>query len=77
MVFGQVVEMPYEGTYVPAMNILYDLNEDGKPDVSFVDHMPDNKVAGVIYILIDNTAFSLSEGTKGNLLWRPGQPKEW
>jgi hypothetical protein len=74
---GKLLEMPYEGMYVPAMDVLYDLNEDGKPDVSFVSKVPDNKVSGVIYILIDNTAFSLSEGTKGNLLWRPDQPKEW
>src|SRR5690606_26934785 len=74
---GEILEMPYEGIYVPAMNTLYDLNEDGKPDVSFVDEVPSTKVPGVVYVKIDNGAIKLSEGTKGNLLWQTNQNKEW
>jgi hypothetical protein len=74
---GELLEMPYEVIYVPAMNTLYDLNEDSKPDVSFVDEVPSTKVPGVVYVKIDNGAIKLSEGTKGNLLWQTNQNKEW
>lgn len=74
---GNLLEMPYEGMYVPEMNTLYDLNEDGKPDVSFVSTVPDQKVAGVVYVKIDNSTIKLTDGTKGNLLWQTNQTKEW
>jgi hypothetical protein len=66
---GKLLEMDYNGLYVPEMNTLNDLNEDGKPDVSFVTTVPSTKVPGVYYFLIDNKQSKLSEGTKGNLLW--------
>jgi hypothetical protein len=65
---GKLLEMQYVGMYVPSLNTLLDLNEDGKPDVSFVQTIPGNKVAGVYYFLIDNKQFKLSEGTSGNLI---------
>lgn len=74
---GNLLEMPYKGMYVPAMDTLYDLNEDGKPDVSFVATIPANKLAGVVYVKVDNSAIKLSEGTKGSLLWQSNQTKEW
>ncbi|MGH2643516.1 MAG: RagB/SusD family nutrient uptake outer membrane protein, partial [Chitinophagaceae bacterium] len=74
---GNLLEMPYEGMYVPAMNTLYDLNGDGKPDVDFVSQTPANKVPGVIYVTIDNSQMKLSNGTSGNLLWLTNQTKEW
>jgi hypothetical protein len=74
---GKLLEATFEGMYVPAMDQLYDLNGDGKPDVSFVTKTPANKVAGVVYVLLNNGATELSEGTKGNLLWRYSQKKEW
>ncbi|WP_285056396.1 RagB/SusD family nutrient uptake outer membrane protein [Pedobacter ginsengisoli] len=63
------LEKPYTGIYIPGKDQLLDLNEDGKPDVSFVDKVPAVKVAGVTYFVIDNNTSKLSEGTKGNLLW--------
>jgi hypothetical protein len=74
---GKLLEMPYEGMYVPAMDVLYDLNEDGKPDVAFVSQVPSSPVAGVVYVKVDNNAIKLSEGTKGNLLWLTNQTKAW
>jgi len=62
---------------VPAMNTLYDLNGDGKPDVSFVTSIPANKVAGVYYFLIDNTQTRLTDGTSGNLIWLNNITREW
>jgi len=65
---GKLLEMEYDGMYVPALDELYDLNEDGKPDVSFVRQTPASKVSGVYYFLIDDSQFKLSEGNKGNLI---------
>jgi len=66
---GKLFEMEYKGLYVPAMDVLYDLNEDGKPDVSFVTSIPGSKVPGVYYFLVDNKQAKLTEGDKGNLVW--------
>lgn len=74
---GPDLTKTWDGFYVPAMNTLMDLNQDGKPDVSFVSSVPANKVAGVIYVVIDNNTFSLSNGTYGNLLWEANQVKQW
>jgi len=74
---GKLLEMFYKGMYVPAMNVLYDLNEDTKPDVSFVAQVPSPTVPGVVYVKIDNNAIKLSEGTKGHLLWQTNQTKQW
>jgi len=74
---GDLLQMTYTGLYVPAMNTLYDLNGDGKPDVSFVTSIPANKVAGVYYFLIDNTQTRLTDGTSGNLIWLNNITREW
>jgi hypothetical protein len=65
---GKLLEMQYDGMYVPAMDIPYDLNEDTKPDVAFVTKVPANKVPGVYYFIVDGQQFKLSEGTKGKLI---------
>lgn len=65
---GKLLEMEYDGMHVPALDVLYDLNEDGKPDVSFVRSTPATKVTGVYYFLIDDKQFKLSDGDKGNLV---------
>ncbi len=65
---AELLEMEYNGMYVPAMDELYDLNEDGKPDVSFVREVPATKESGVYYFLIDDKQFRLSEGDSGNLI---------
>lgn len=66
---AKLLEKVYEGIYVPAKGQLLDLNEDGKPDVSFVDKMPADRVSGVVYFILDNNTSKLSQGEKGNLLW--------
>lgn len=74
---GALLTLPYKGMYVPSMNTLYDLNGDGKPDVCFVSKIPSAKVAGVVYVLIDNKQMRLSDGDKGNLIWLGNQTKQW
>ncbi|HWB92872.1 MAG TPA: RagB/SusD family nutrient uptake outer membrane protein [Puia sp.] len=74
---GSLLTKPYTGLYVPAMNTLYDLNGDGKPDVSFVSAIPTSKVSGVYYFLIDNAQARLSQGTYGTLIWLNNITREW
>lgn len=65
---AKLLEKTYDGMYVPSLNTLMDLNEDGKMDVCFVTTIPGTKVPGVYYFLIDNVQFKLSDGTSGNLI---------
>jgi hypothetical protein len=65
---GKLLEMQYDGMYVPAMDTPYDLNEDTKPDVAFVTKVPATKIPGVYYFIIDGQQFKLSEGIKGRLI---------
>ncbi|TWF37287.1 putative outer membrane starch-binding protein [Chitinophaga polysaccharea] len=74
---GLLLTKPYVGLYVPAMDVLMDLNEDGKPDVSFVKKTPATKVPGVYYFLIDDDQTRLSAGTSGNLIWLDNIERKW
>ena len=74
---AKLLEKPYDGLYVPGKNLLLDLDENGKPDVSFVDQVPSNRVSGVVYFLLDNNTKKLSEGDKGNLIWLSNLPKTY
>ena len=74
---GPLLTSPYVGLYVPAMDVLMDLNEDGKPDVSFVKKIPATKVPGVYYFLIDGDQTKLSDGNSGNLIWLSNIRREW
>lgn len=74
---GKLLERVYDGIYVPAKGRLIDLNEDGKFDVCFVDKIPDNKVSGVTYFLLDNSNSKLAQGDKGNLLWLSNIRKQY
>lgn len=74
---GDDLTKAYDGIYVPALNQLLDLNQDGKPDVCFVTAPPATKLAGVVYYTIDNVTTALSNGTSGNLLWLPNEQKAW
>lgn len=65
---GKLLEKSYDGMFVPALNTLIDMNEDGKMEVSFVTTIPATKVPGVYYYLIDNTQYKLTNGTSGNLI---------
>ena len=74
---GELLEMPYKGMYVPKTNTLYDLNSDGKSDVSFVNEIPDSKESGVVYVELKEGDYELTDGDKGNILWRDNLDKEW
>jgi hypothetical protein len=74
---GKLLERSYDGLYVPGKNLLLDLDENGKPDVCFVDQLPANRVSGVVYFLLDNNTKKLSQGDKGNLIWLSNLPKTY
>ena len=74
---GDLVEMSWKGIYVPALDTPMDLDGNGTPDVSFVQTVPATKVPGVIYFVIDGSASQLSEGTKGHLIWRDDENREF
>lgn len=80
---GELLEQPWTGMYVPALNSLMDLNNDGIPDVAFVQVDPTNPVQGVTYVNIAPTINGkdnpqqLTNGTYGELTWLNNSPREW
>lgn len=71
------LERETDGIYVPKMDVLYDLNEDGSPDISFVRTAPTTPVQGVYYMVIDGNSIRLSEGDKGRIIVKPTMVKEF
>lgn len=72
---GDLLEMPWKGIYVPGLDVPMDLDGNGTPDVSFVTKAPDTGTQGVFYFVIDNKSSRLSEGDKGNILWREDETR--
>ena len=80
---GDLMEMPWNGFYVPALDQPLDLNQDGKLDVAFYKVMPANPVAGVTYVNVSETINGganpqrLSNDTSGELTWLNNIPRNW
>lgn len=74
---GHLLEMQWKGIYVPALNYPMDLDGNGTPDVSFVQTVPDEKVPGVIYYIIDGKATQLTQGDHGNVVWRDDEERNF
>lgn len=72
---GRLLEMQWQGIYVPAMNEPMDLDGNGTPDVCFITAGQSSNVPGVIDVVIDNSALRLSEGTHGILVWRDDETR--
>lgn len=72
---GHLLEMSWKGIYVSALNTPMDLDGNGTFDVAFVKTVPDNKVSGVIYYVLDGVASKLSEGDHGHLIWRDDEER--
>lgn len=72
---GKLLEMPWNGFYVPALDTPMDLNGDGINDVVFYKTKPVTQLAGVTYINVAETVSGvvnpqrLSNDTKGELTW--------
>ena len=79
---GRLMLKPWNGFYVPALNQLMDLNQDGKPDVCFYQGTAPGNVSGVTYINVSPTIGTtknpqtLEFGTYGNLMWLNNQGKD-
>jgi hypothetical protein len=55
---GELMDLTWNGFYVPALDVPLDLNEDGVPDVCFYKTLPATQVAGVTYISVAETLTS-------------------
>ncbi|RZK30054.1 MAG: RagB/SusD family nutrient uptake outer membrane protein [Hymenobacter sp.] len=80
---GELLEMPWNGFYVPALNQPLDLNEDGVLDVAFYTTLPATRPAGVTYVNVAPTISGgvnpqqLSNGTSGEINWLTNVPRKW
>lgn len=80
---GDLLEMPWNGFYVPALNQPLDLNGDGKMDVSFYKGTKPAPQAGVTYIDVSEKIGSntnpqrLKQDTHGELTWLTNIPRIW
>ena len=72
---GKLLERQWKGIYVPAKNAPMDLDGNGTPDVSFVDKIPDTRMPGVIYYVVNGTSARLTEGDKGHITWRDDEKR--
>ena len=75
---GKLMNMPYNGVYVPQLNTPYAMNGDGVLNVAFVNATPTTGVVkGVYYDIIDNNTIKLTQGTFGNIIWLANTLRVW
>ena len=80
---GELLEQEWTGFYVPSLNTLMDLDQNGTPDVAFVQEQPANPVQGVHYVNVAPTINGkvnpeqITHGTYGELTWLKDAPREW
>lgn len=83
---GELLSIPWNGFYVPALNIPMDLNEDGKNDVLFYQGTPPSQSAypGVTFINVSATLSNgavnpqrLSNNTSGEITWLNNVQRVW
>ena len=73
---GHLMENIWDGIHVGALNVEYDLNRDGKPDVCFVKTMPEQTTSGVVYYVISASTGLTGEHT-GNIEVYPNVKKRF
>lgn len=75
---GHLMEMTWNGMYVPELGVTMDLNEDGIPDVRFYQGQPaPAAIAGVVDIDVSTATTRLSEGTSGEINWLYDASRVW
>ena len=80
---GSLMQMEWNGMYVPALDIPLDLNGDGILDVAFYKTLPSVRPAGVTYINVSATisgianAQRLSNDNFGEVTWLNTVPRLW
>lgn len=79
---GELMQMEWNGMYVPSLDTPLDLNEDGILDVAFYKKLP-AKVAGVTYVEVSPTISGkpnsqlIAGDTSGELTWLNNIPRKW
>lgn len=80
---GELMEMEWNGFYVPSINQPLDLNQDGMMDVYFYKEMPTGPMDGVTYINVAETVNGvtnpqqLKQDTHGEIVWLNNLPRNW
>jgi hypothetical protein len=82
---GDLLEMKWDGMYVPSLNTYMDLNEDGIPDVYFYKgQLSVNRITGVTYIDVSETIgsgqvnpFRLESENSGKIIWSNNIVRAW
>ena len=80
---GSLMEMEWNGIYVPALDTPLDLNGDGILDVAFYKTLPANRPAGVTYINVSPTingtpnSQRLKNDNFGEVTWLSNIPRKW
>ncbi|WP_165026451.1 RagB/SusD family nutrient uptake outer membrane protein [Dysgonomonas sp. ZJ279] len=81
---GKLIEMDWNGFYVPAIEVPMDLNNDGILDVCFTYQDPvKDPIKGVTYVNVDPNKGGkvnpqqLKNGTSGELTWLNNLPRKW
>ncbi|MBN9384608.1 MAG: RagB/SusD family nutrient uptake outer membrane protein [Chitinophagaceae bacterium] len=75
---GELTTKVWTGMYVPAINQLLDLDQDGNPDVYFYQGTtaPGN-LKGVTYISVSGASQKLEHGTYGEIHWLEDLTPQW
>ncbi|HLQ99033.1 MAG TPA: RagB/SusD family nutrient uptake outer membrane protein [Sphingobacterium sp.] len=60
---GELVTKPWDGIYIPKLDVSYDMNGDGKADVNFTKNLNPEKESGVFYLYVGKT---LENGATNN-----------
>jgi hypothetical protein len=80
---GPLMEMEWNGIYVPALDLPMDLNSDGILDVAFYKTLPANRPAGVTYINVSPTVSGqpnsqrLKNDNSGEVTWLSNIARKW
>lgn len=72
---GKLMEMVWNGFYVPGLNQNLDLNSDGKFDVNFYKGTQPPAQAGVTFINVGGAAQKLKQDTRGEIIWLSNIPR--
>jgi len=79
---GELMQMEWNGIYIPALDTPLDLNEDGKPDVMYYT-VPPAKNPSYPAISVSETSggkpnpYRLSNGTSGEITWLNTIKRKW
>lgn len=75
---GELMEMDWEGMFVPQANSFMDLTGNGKSNVYFyIGERPSDVKSGVVYVKVDANDLTLTNGSQGYLLRLPNIERVW